>query len=74
MSLLDEIIVWAGGQKAWQQEALRRIFSHPELVQQDIDDLLDMVRGEEKEDSASKPSDHFPQMTSPVPVVEQRFD
>ncbi|AFO50380.1 AAA family ATPase [Pseudomonas putida] len=54
MSLLDEIIVWAGGQKAWQQEALRRIFSHPELVQQDIDDLLDMVRGEEKEDSASK--------------------
>lgn len=29
-------------------------FFRPELVQQDIDDLLEMVRGEEKEDSASK--------------------
>jgi len=47
MSLLEEIIAWAGGLRAWQQEALRRIFDKPELAQQDIDAVLHRVREEE---------------------------
>ena len=47
MSLLDEIIAWAGGMRLWQQEALRRIFAQPELSQVDLDAILQMIREQE---------------------------
>ncbi len=47
MSLLSEIIAWAGGMRPWQQEALRRIFARPELSQLDLDAILQMIREQE---------------------------
>ncbi|CAI1559751.1 Uncharacterized protein conserved in bacteria [Serratia proteamaculans] len=49
MLLLDEIIVWISGLRPWQQEALRRIFAQPELIQDDIETILHMVREQEQE-------------------------
>lgn len=53
MSLLEEIITWAQGLKTWQQDALRRIFAQPDLSQDDVDAVLQLVRDEERLGSAS---------------------
>lgn len=53
MSLQEEIITWAQGLKTWQQDALRRIFAQPDLSQDDVDAVLQLVRDEESLGSTS---------------------
>lgn len=53
MSLLDEIITWTSGIRPWQQDALRRIFTQPELARDDIETILQMVREQEGENATT---------------------
>lgn len=53
MPLLEEIITWAQGLKTWQQDALRRIFAQPDLSEDDVEAVLQLVRDEERQGSAS---------------------
>ncbi|WP_447876420.1 AAA family ATPase [Serratia fonticola] len=59
MLLLDEIIGWISGLSPWQQEALRRIFARPELAQDDIETILQMVREQEREGATTEDSRPF---------------
>lgn len=59
MLLLDEIIGWVRGLSPWQQEALRRIFARPELTQDDIETILQMVREQEREGATTEGSRPF---------------
>ena len=52
MPLLDEIIEWTGRLRPWQNEALSRIFNRPELTNDDLDAILQMVREQEQEGAA----------------------
>lgn len=61
MRLLDEIVEWAGGLRPWQQEALRLIFSKPELSAEETEAILQLVREEEQ---SGAPASHIARFTS----------
>lgn len=44
MSILQEIQRWSSDQPAWQQDAIARIYSKPDLTAQDLDDLYALLK------------------------------
>lgn len=46
MSILQEIQRWSFDQPAWQQDAIVRIYSKPDLTAQDLDDLYALLKVE----------------------------
>lgn len=44
MSLLDDVLRWSADLKTWQSDALRRLFLQGNLTDQDINELLAMVK------------------------------
>ncbi len=46
--VLSEIVTWSADCPAWQRDALRRLCSKDQLGQSDLDDLLEICKGEKE--------------------------
>jgi hypothetical protein len=46
--VLSEIVTWSADCPAWQRDALRRLCSKDKLGQSDLDDLLEICKGEKE--------------------------
>lgn len=71
MNATSKLLEWAAGRPAWQQDALRRLAVNRSLSEQDLDDLLAMLKAEHNlvpPDKAPKPVplavEHLPDTAS----------
>jgi len=46
MSIYEEILIWSQGRQAFVQDALRRLMTSSTLTQNDIDELVQLVKKE----------------------------